>query len=161
MLSQNPVQDSNDKKSQTISRRDFIRGFTASLASAAILGVNAQQKFAATGTTLATWDASTFAAHLGKSFTVNLGSAGSVTLTLSQVKDGISKISHGPKKMMTTAPAGQNFVLVFRGPAKPGLTQKTYTFQHAQLGKFSLFLVPGSADATGRNYIAIVNHIHV
>ncbi len=61
---------------------------------------------------------------------------------------------------MTTAQAGSCFVLAFRGPAKPALVQKTYPFQHAQLGAFSLFIVPGSADATGRNYLAVINHVH-
>ncbi len=146
----------------SISRRAFIRRLGAGLASAALVGVDAQQALAQGGNTgLAGWNASTFGGQLGKTFTINLGAAGKVALNLSQVKEGVTKIHHGPKKAMTNAPAGSSFVLVFRGPAKPVLPQKTYPIQHGQLGAFSLFVVPGTADATGHTYIAVVNHVHV
>jgi hypothetical protein len=150
-----------DRNSRSpISRRDFIRLLGMGVASAGLAGVDARQVLAQGGTTsLADWNASTFAAQLGKTFTVSLGSAGHVALNLSQVKDGISKIYYGPQKV-TNAPAGSSFVLVFRGPAQPALNPKTYAFQQSQLGAFSLFVMPGSADATGRNYIAVVNHVH-
>jgi hypothetical protein len=107
---------------------------------------------------LATWDASTFSAQLGKSFTVNLGSS-RVALQLSQVKTGVSKIYYSPSKL-TNASAAQSFVVIFHGPASPTLTQKTYTVQQSQLGTFSLFLIPSGVDATGRKYIATINHVH-
>ncbi len=157
-------QDSSSYPAHTphhaLSRRDFIRLLGIGLASAGLAGVDARQVFARGGTTgLEGWNASTFAAQLGKPFTVNLGSAGSATLLLSQVKDGVAKIYHGPNTL-TSAPAGHNFVLVFTGPEEPALTSQTYTFQQSELGAFSLFIDPTSIGPTGRTYVAVINHIH-
>lgn len=160
MLPQDDPHDSDPYSSPTVSRRGFLRLIVMGVASAGLVGVDVQQAFARSGAPgLADWNASTFAARLGKSFTVDRGSAGSVALKLIQVKDGNPKIYHGPEKIMTSAPAGQSYVLVFRGPAEPALAQNTYSFNEAQLGDFAFFIVPGSGDSTGRNYIAVVNHI--
>ncbi len=153
------IQEPNDDSSRALSRRDFIRRLGALVASAALAGVGVQPAFAQGGAGgLANWNEATFAAQLGKPFTVNLGKS-NVTLNLNQVMNGNSKVYHSPKKM-TTAPAGQSFLLVFRGPASAALANKTYAFHHAQLGAFSLFVTPTKVDATGRSYTAVVNHIH-
>ncbi len=161
MFSQHNSNDPNPNQNRSFSRRDFILRLSAGLASVALVGVDARQVVAQGAPIgLAGWNASTFAGQLGQSFIVDLGSEGQVVLTLSYVKGGISKIYHGPKKGMTSTGAGTSFILVFHGPAKPALASKTYTFQQAQLGTFSIFIAPSGVDSTGRKYIAVINHVH-
>ncbi len=153
------IPDPGGHSPQTLSRRDFMRRLGAGLVSAMLMGMGAQPVLAAGGTSgLANWNASTFTGQLGKPFIVNQGSTGHVTLSLHQVKPGVSKIYHNPKKIIN-APADESFILVFRGPANSALTSKTYPFQHSLLGAFSLFVVPGKADSSGRTYTAVVNHV--
>ncbi len=155
------LQDPFRNQTRAISRRDFFRRLGAGLALTVLPKIDIQEVLAPDASAnLAGWSASMFASQLGKPFTVNLGSAGHVVLTLTKVKDGVLKIHHGPQKAMTSAPAGTSFVLVLSGPAKPVLAPKTYVFQQAQLGKFSLFISPSGTDSNGRKYIAVINHVH-
>ena len=52
---------------------------------------------------------------------------------------------------------GESFSLLFRGPDERALLSGVYTFQHAALGKFSLFLSP--VGQAGDSYEAVVNRI--
>ena len=52
---------------------------------------------------------------------------------------------------------GESFRLGFESPRKSGLTQGTYQFDHENLGRFSLFLVP--TGGSGVRYEAIINRI--
>jgi hypothetical protein len=53
--------------------------------------------------------------------------------------------------------AGESFRLTFESPRKTDLGQETYHFEHENLGRFSLFLVP--IGGSGVHYEAIVNRI--
>jgi hypothetical protein len=52
---------------------------------------------------------------------------------------------------------GNSFRLAFDSERKTGLAQGTYHFEHENLGRFSLFLVP--IGGSGVHYEAIVNRI--
>lgn len=56
-------------------------------------------------------------------------------------------------------PKYENFALIFRGPADRLLAQRIYLFESAQLGRFELFIVPVSRDATGAHYQATFNRL--
>ena len=53
--------------------------------------------------------------------------------------------------------SGESFSLVFAGPSAPALPQGTYPFEHQELGSFSLFIVPVSADPQRVCYEAVFN----
>jgi hypothetical protein len=50
-----------------------------------------------------------------------------------------------------------SFSLVFAGPRKPFLSQRTYRVEHEKLGVFDLFLVPIGEDQHGFRYEAVFN----
>jgi hypothetical protein len=52
-----------------------------------------------------------------------------------------------------------SFIVVFRGPRSPKLTQGTYRIESRTLGTFSLFLVPGWTYASGTMYTATFNRL--
>ena len=51
----------------------------------------------------------------------------------------------------------QSFSLVFRGPTRPLLTQRIYTFDFRELGCSDIFIVPIGPDAGGMRYEAVFN----
>jgi hypothetical protein len=53
--------------------------------------------------------------------------------------------------------AGDSFRLGFEASRKSGLVQETYHFDHENLGRFSLFLVP--VGGSGIRYEAIINRV--
>ena len=70
----------------------------------------------------------TFSAHVGTPFLLEGGAA------LELVK--VSPLSQG-------VPGGRTpFSLLFQGPEGPHLPQRTWTLQHAVLGRLDIFLVP-------------------
>jgi len=52
-----------------------------------------------------------------------------------------------------------SFIVLFRGPRSPKLTQGTYRIKSPTLGTFSLFLVPGWTYESGTAYTATFNRI--
>jgi hypothetical protein len=58
-----------------------------------------------------------------------------------------------------SAAGGECFSLLFVGPLKRPLDQGTYTFAHAALGSFDMFIVPKPADRFGCYYEAVFNRI--
>ena len=50
------------------------------------------------------------------------------------------------------------FTLVFHSSA-PALPSATYQVEHARLGRFSLFLVPGAGSRRGTDYVAVFNRL--
>jgi hypothetical protein len=60
----------------------------------------------------------------------------------------------------TTGPAagqGECFSLLFSGPVDRLLPQAIYTFEHAVLGRFAMFIVPVSRDQRMICYEAVFN----
>ena len=61
---------------------------------------------------------------------------------------------------VTAGPAGgaglrAPFSILFTGSLDPLLPQKTYSFQHEELGSFDLFIVPVGQDEAGTHYEAV------
>jgi hypothetical protein len=59
----------------------------------------------------------------------------------------------------TKTHGGECFALTFRAGERETVSQGTYKFSHAALGRFSLFVVPGKSDADGTIYEAVINHL--
>ncbi len=96
---------------------------------------------------------SIFSSYLNSTFLLQAGALGTVEVTLTQVRDTASGGG--------TSLAGQeSFSLLFQNGGGPALPQRTYGIEHAALGSFALFLVPGGGDENGRqSYVAIVNRL--
>ena len=56
-------------------------------------------------------------------------------------------------------PQQEEFSLEFRGPLNMFLGQGVRNFEHEQMGKFELFIVPVEQDAQGFYYEAVFNRI--
>lgn len=91
-----------------------------------------------------------FAAQRNSKFVVNPAAAIPLELELVETK------LH-PARGNAGATSGECFSLVFAGPNRPLLRQGTYTFEHKELGSFSLFIVPISGDQQRVCYEAVFN----
>ncbi|HLX68304.1 MAG TPA: hypothetical protein VKV04_01635 [Verrucomicrobiae bacterium] len=93
-----------------------------------------------------------FTELLNTRFGVCADSGEIIELQLIEVAAGPAAASSGPG-------AGQyeSFSLLFHGPANPFLPQKTYTFDHPQMGKFALFIVPVGKEESRFKYQAVFN----
>ena len=58
----------------------------------------------------------------------------------------------------TDTPGMLQFSLVFRGPRKPQLPQRTYRVRHAQLGDYAIFITPIAQSAGHVDYEACFSH---
>jgi hypothetical protein len=150
MISDRTVNDARDdttmhqetsELANRTSRRRFLAlvGMGGTLVAAATAGPFAFDLFGhdARLDLLGTTEA-TFRPHIGDKFSV--GGQSVRTLTLADVR----------------ARGDRAFSLYFTG--NEGLDQGTYSVRHATLGRFDLFVVPGSADAGMLNYEAAFNH---
>ncbi len=96
-------------------------------------------------TLLADPDAAAFEPHAGAAFTLWAGAA-PVPLVLDAVARGGA---HGD--------SARSFTLAFHTPGGEHLEQATYPVEHADAGRFVLFLVPVGRDARGVAYEAVFN----
>ena len=72
----------------------------------------------------------------------------------------LMRVDDVPSARDTGAVGDQNsFIVLFRGPRSPRLTQGTYRIKSPTLGTFSLFLVPGWTYASGTAYTATFNRL--
>ena len=79
----------------------------------------------------------------------------SVELKLLEAK--LMPTFHPPNRMAVDA-SNEKFSLLFSGAKDPALTQDTYIFEHAGIGRFEMFIVPAaSRDASQIYYQAIFN----
>ncbi len=151
----------NPRSRTRISRRAFLQRAGAALLSTALIALDPPVAWAdghAASPSKALWRKTTFATCVGQSFKVNPGTGSKLTLKLLRIENGTTKIYLRPGQF-TQAPAGSCFILLFRGPRSPVLSQNTYEFSHPDLGKFSLFITPGQTVSQGQNYRAVVNHV--
>jgi hypothetical protein len=95
---------------------------------------------------------SVFAGCLGSAFRIRSESDRSVDVELIEAT-ALRSQSDAPGALTKREP----FSIVFRGPFEPILPQKTYAIEHAELGRFELFLVPVGPDAKGMCYEAVFN----
>lgn len=96
-----------------------------------------------------------FCKCLGSSFVVQCGTAAEVVLDLTHVRQQAASPLAAPN-----APDAdhEKFSLLFRGTQSAGLPQNTYTFEHSQMGRFEMFIVPvGPKDKMHGYYQAIFN----
>ncbi len=96
----------------------------------------------------ATITANDFRPHLGSRFDVTVAESDSVELTLLEATEvGAERPGHR-----------RGFSLMFGGGSISRiLPQRTYTFHHAQLGDFELFIVPRTPQANEPRYEAVFN----
>lgn len=93
-----------------------------------------------------------FSKHVNSIFSVNLDAKNRVDLELVQVKSYMKK--QGEAEGM------ERFSVYFTGPARPFLTQRTYSLSNEGMGTIDLFLVPIGldADSNGFRYEAVFNY---
>jgi hypothetical protein len=91
-----------------------------------------------------------FSKHLNTNFRATLDTQVEADLALVEVKSYSSK--HEEQAGM------ERFSVYFTGPAEPFLPQQSYTFQHAEMGEFEMFLVPLSRKEAGARYEAVFNY---
>ena len=99
---------------------------------------------------LETFTVHTFRPHLNDTFHVFPDAATDIPMTL------ITVTALGEGGTDTEPAQGRHpFSLVFRSAPGVPLPQRIYTLEHAELGRFELFLVPIAADREGVRYEAI------
>lgn len=102
--------------------------------------------------TLETPTVDQFEATLESPFALDLGEAGTLTLTLT----GLQRLGDPVPAEDTDGPAPrQPFSLVFGGPLETQLGQGTYALRHDALGVLAIFLVPIARDAEAMRYEAV------
>lgn len=96
-----------------------------------------------------------FAAQLRSRFLARGPSQAAVSLQLIEARPLIS-----PRPAAPDAPDAlhEKFALLFQGSLHQPLPQDTFRFEHPQLGRFEMFIVPvGATDPDHRYYEAIFN----
>lgn len=93
-----------------------------------------------------------FSKHVNTIFSVNLDGQDAVDLELVQVKGYMNRPGD--------AEGMERFSVFFKGPAKPLLSQHTYSLSNEGMGTVDLFLVPIGldADSGGFRYEAVFNY---
>jgi hypothetical protein len=86
-----------------------------------------------------------FSQHLNSKFSARREPAVAVELQLVEAQSTGS------------TPGYEQFSLLFRGPLNHLLEQSTYSFEHAEIGTFDMFIVPIKQDQEGLYYQAIIN----
>lgn len=88
----------------------------------------------------------TFAVHADEDFAIVLPDGSELTARLIEATSRGAAPAEGLR-----AP----FSIVFRGPARPTLSQGLHRVRHGALGSFELFLVPIEPDGEGPRYEAV------
>lgn len=149
-----PLVITDDAGTRTISRRGVLTAigmgvlWTAAPVAGGVLAsgsraVAAPRKSSRTPFDLATATAETFQPHVGTGFRLPGLGRPSPELILEQV------VQHSSPDGRTDA-----FTLVFRPSRAATLAQLTYELDHSALGRFSMFLVPGTETVA-----SVVNHV--
>jgi hypothetical protein len=97
----------------------------------------------------------TLADHLNTTFHVHAGEQGLLPLQLIRVEVKVPSPAENPN-----APDAEfeRFSLVFAGGRSHWLPQESYPFEHPQIGRFELFIVPVlSLDPARHKYEAVFN----
>jgi hypothetical protein len=94
------------------------------------------------------FDASTFSERGGEAFRLLRDDGPTLDLELASVTPGLAPPDDAGRGRTP-------FSIVFRGPLEPVLPQRTYVFEHDELGSFELFIVPIGPDGAGMQYEAV------
>ena len=135
------------------SRRQFLTGcsaltLTAGIAPAACLSA----LWPVRKVTLDQISFADFSAQVDTVFTVD-----QKPVELKLVEAKLMPTFHPPNRMAIDA-GNEKFSLLFSGAKAPALTQDTYIFEHAGIGRFEMFIVPvASRDSSRSYYQAIFN----
>ena len=93
-----------------------------------------------------------FSAVAGTTFQVSASAEASIPLQLVEVR-------RRARPAEARSPQGESFSLFFTGPRTHLLPQRLYWFVHDTLGRFELFIVPVSQDASTFGYEAVFNRL--
>lgn len=145
---------------RSISRREFVKvagamgagGTLWALSNHSVLSTLATQRLPAALVR------STFLRHLGETFQVQLESAGALSVRLVEVRDLRSGDARGAKAQASKHKENC-FSILFHGPGDRLLEQRTYYFEHRELGEFPLFIVPVGPLTDEAYYEAIFNRL--
>ncbi len=96
----------------------------------------------------------TFSALLRTCFRVEISPTQVVELELVQTTPGGTYAKGG-----AMLPHYESFSLLFHGAQSQPIQQGTYAFEHPQLGKFDLFIVPIAAEDGMLHYQAVFNRL--
>jgi hypothetical protein len=96
-----------------------------------------------------------FAALLGQRFRIADHGGRSVNAVLAKV---LKQPLPAKSAAVHVQPRLDCFTLVFHSSA-PALPSATYQVEHARLGRFPLFLVPGPGSCRGTDYVAVFNRL--
>jgi len=94
-----------------------------------------------------------FAQQAGTLFSVKRKSAPAVRLKLIEAKSAQTAY---PNAHLAEDAQNEKFSLRFRGPAGAVLDQDTHLFEHAELGRFAMFIVPVGPQSPGHAYYEAV-----
>ncbi|MDT7542413.1 MAG: hypothetical protein QOE33_2317 [Acidobacteriota bacterium] len=97
----------------------------------------------------------TFAPYLNSTFRISRGKGIAFDATLVEVFDFQAKA----RATKALSHEGECFALSFRTGERDTVSQGTFKFVHPALGRFSLFIVPGTSSAEGMTYGAVINHL--
>ena len=125
-----------------LNRREFL-GACGAAAALGLTGVSMTARAAETGTRkhwmIDELTKELFEKHVGETFTVTLEEGSVATpLRLASVKSAPERMCLGPDGK----PFAEMFSLMFEGAKETALAQHIYTFDHAGMGTFAVFLVP-------------------
>ncbi|MCA1817015.1 MAG: hypothetical protein LC746_11515 [Acidobacteria bacterium] len=101
----------------------------------------------------------TFAPYLNSTFRLSRGKGIAFDATLVSVSDTAAKSQARARAFKSQPREGACFELKFRAGERDTVSQGVFKMNHAALGRFSLFAVPGESTADGTTYTAVVNHI--
>ena len=87
---------------------------------------------------------------IDKEFIVDVDESHSVGMELIEIYD-----IEDPKG--STSSSRTPFSLVFRGPEEPIYPEKTYRFEHEELGTHDILITPAGPDTEGMRYEAVFN----
>jgi hypothetical protein len=101
---------------------------------------------------------STFAPYVGSEFLLAANARGRATAARLET---VSDLQKDMRDRQIPTHDGECFALVFTAPAarRPAPQQGIYGVEHASLGRFSLFLVPGPARDGSVTYEAVINRL--
>jgi hypothetical protein len=136
------------------SRRSFIRTIGAVAAGVflvPLLAATASARRQSPEDPVGSLSSAAYAARIGERFRIRVAPSRTVEVELFKVRE--SSYPAGAR-LSPNAPAWEQFSAIFRGPSDRRLPQETYRFEHAELGAFSLFIVPTAPAADGQRYVA-------
>jgi len=131
-------------------RRQFLLDCSTLTLAAGLLPATLAKAAAATATSCAASFAG-FTAQLGTVFSASSASTRKVRLKLVAAE---SNPSTHPLAHLAPDASNEKFTLIFRAIDQAGLAQATYTFEHPELGRQEIFIVPARVNGSEPDHYA-------